>query len=221
VSILDLTLDQIKSPEEIRAFNGFARPPLPLLDKRLGRVFWVHPTSEADRLSELRGFLRNDFYLSPEVRIEHHSYFGRVDLLAVPKVPELSGVLLAFEVKGEDFALERSLKQSADYVGGRVVWGPHRGKRISACFLYPTTGLGRDHDHRAEYQEGMFNLIAQWRVGRAYIHRSGLYLRFGQEVIWDSRGWHDTVANRMLLSKRTVCGSRKEVELNRASWRRL
>jgi hypothetical protein len=56
----------------------------------------------------------------------------------------------------------------------------------------------------------MFNLIAQWRVGRGYVKRDALMLAIGQEKIWDSKsGWRVTVANRMLLSRRTVGGSRK------------
>jgi len=160
--------------------------------------------SEADRLSELEGLLAAHFDTFREVRIEN----GRIDLLGVPKIEELD-VALAFEVKRDGFDLERALKQSADYVGARVLAGPHKGKRIAACFLYPA----RKHLHgnyADRYHEGMFQLIAQWRVGRAYAHNGGLWLAIGYETIWDSRGWHETVATRMLLSNRQVGGTRRE-----------
>jgi hypothetical protein len=139
-----------------------------------------------------------------EVRVEN----GRVDLLAVPKIEELD-VALAFEVKRDGFDLERALKQSADYVGSKVLNGSHKGKCIAACLLYPA----RKHQHgnyADRYHEGMFQLIAQWRVGRAYMRQEQLALAIGQEIIWDSRGWHETVATRMLLSNRQVGGTRRE-----------
>ena len=81
----------------------------------------------------------------------------------------------------------------------------HRNKRISACFLCPTQNLHR-------YYSAMFQLIAQWRVGHGYVRRGALTLTIGQERIWDShRGWHEVRAGRMLRGKRTVCGSRREV----------
>jgi hypothetical protein len=192
---------------------------------------WPHPTSEAERLIELENFLSADFNTYREVRIMSQTYSGRIDLLAAPKIIELADVVLAFEVKRERFDVERALKQSADYVGAKIIGGPHRNKRIAACFLYPAEfGEWPDRDH---YHSAMFQLIAQWRVGRGYIRRNGyeivddgemgnrdnpltrpafrLELAIGQEVIWDSRGWHDTVANRMLQGKRTVGGSRREV----------
>jgi hypothetical protein len=155
--------------------------------------------------------LGEDFETFREVQIEyqHMSWIGRVDLLAVPKTDgkvfdwhnrqrPVPDVVLAFEVKGEGFHLERALKQSADYVGGRVLEGPHRGKSIAACFLYPVKW------------NCYFQLIAQWRVGRGFVKGGGLWLAIGQEQIWDSsRGWHATIANRMLLSRRKVGGSRK------------
>jgi hypothetical protein len=203
MSILDLRPDEIPEPRT-------SVVPKPQRTEKE----WPHPTSEADRLIELERFLARDFDTFREVKIEHQSYTGRIDLLAVPKIAALRNVALAFEVKGDGFDVERALKQCADYVGGRVIGTPHRNKRIAACFLYPTDDLD------GNYYSGMFNLIAYWRVGRAYIHRGDLWLALGQEMIWDSRGWHSTVANRMLLSRRTVCGSRREfnhvhVELNR------
>jgi hypothetical protein len=174
------------------------------------RQEWRHPTSEADRLIELERFLAVDFDTYREVKIAHHSYTGRIDLLAVPKIVELRDVALAFEVKADGHKVQRSLKQCADYVGGRVIGGPHRNKRIAACFLYPT-------DDSDSYYRGMFTLIAYWRVGRGYIHHGGLWLAIGQERMWDSRGWHEVRANRMLLGNRMVCGSRREfnhVEMN-------
>ena len=216
-SILDMLPDEIERP-------------LPLAYVKVRQEEeWRHPTSEADRLIELERFLAPDFTTFREVKIAHHSYTGRIDLLAVPKLPALRNVALAFEVKADGFDIERALKQCADYVGGRVVGTPHRNKRIAACFLYPA-----DDDR-------YFQLIAQWRVGRGHIRRDGyeivddgemgnrdnpltrpafrLELAIGLETIWDTRGWHATVANRMLLRRRTVCGSRRQfnhvhVELN-------
>jgi hypothetical protein len=167
--------------------------------------------TEADRLAELEELLEDDFNTFREVRIEHHwmnfCVSGRVDLLAVPKARDYAKAALAFEVKRDGFDLERALKQSADYVGGRALkWG----KRIAACFLYPA----HEHQHRNyedRYHDGMFQLIAQWRVGRAYARGDDLWLAIGQETIWDSRGgWHATRAEQMLLGKRAVGGSRRE-----------
>ena len=169
---------------------------------------WQHPPTEAERLAELEGFLARDFELFPQVRIECQflldSYMScRVDLLAMPKAFDFEDVVLAFEVKRERFDLERALKQSADYVGGRIVEGANAGKRIGACFLYPA------YDYKSWFQ-----LIAQWRVGRGYMKAAQLRLAIGFEIIWDSgKGWHTTVANRMLLSKRTAGGSRKDTHL--------
>jgi hypothetical protein len=57
----------------------------------------------------------------------------------------------------------------------------------------------------------MFQLIAQWRVGRGYVRGDDLWLAIGQETIWDSRrGWHAIRAERMLLGKRAVGGTRRE-----------
>jgi hypothetical protein len=176
---------------------------------------WCHPSSEADRLSDLEDWLGADFNTFREVRIEYHwmnwRVNGRVDLLAVPKARDYAGVALAFEVKGDGFDVERALKRSADYVGGRVVKGRCYGKRISACFLYPSQDLRYGDDRYAE----MFQLIAQWRVGRGYVRNGALWLSIGQETIWDSRGWHATRAEQMLLGKRTVGGSRREFNRNR------
>jgi hypothetical protein len=204
VSILDLKPDEIPEP---RTWIICASTPLP----RPKEEEWPHPTSEADRLIELERFLARDFDTYREVKIIHQAYIGRIDLLAVPKIGALRNVALAFEVKGDGHKVQRSLKQCADYVGGRVIGTPHRNKRIAACFLYPTN----DSDH-----SDMFLLIAYWRVGRGYVRRNGaLALTIGLETIWDSRGWHSTVADRMLLSRRTVCGTRRgfnhvHVELN-------
>jgi hypothetical protein len=228
VSILDLRPDEIPEP---RTWIAGAVPKPSRPEKE-----WAHPTNEADRLIELEGFLARDFDTYREVKIVHHSYTGRIDLLAAPKIGGLRNVALAFEVKADGFDIERALKQCADYVGGRVIGTPHRNKRIAACLLYPTDQL-----HGDRYYSGMFNLVAQWRVGRGYVRRNGyeivddgemgnrdnpltrpafrLELTIGLETIWDSRGWHSTVANRMLMSRRTVCGSRRgfnhvHVELN-------
>lgn len=192
---------------------------------------WPHPASEAERLTELEGFLAGDFDTFREVRIECQFLLNvamnfRVDLLAVPKPDikvcewnkqhhaKLDEVVLAFEVKRDGFNLERALKQSADYVGGRVIEEPHKGKRIAACFLYPAD----THQHSCwhdRYHAGMFQLIARWRVGRGYVHRDKLRLAFGQEVIWDSsRGLHVTVANRMLLGQRSFGGHRQHTPAN-------
>jgi hypothetical protein len=132
------------------------------------RELWSHPTDEASRVAELEGFLSEDFLTFREMRIEWLAHLdvwcaGRIDILAVPRIAELSEVVLAFEVKRRGFDIERALKQSADYVGGRVLEGPHKDKRIAACFLYPTTDL-----EGAGYAR-VFNLIAQWRVGRGFV----------------------------------------------------
>src|SRR6516165_9513301 len=131
--------------------------------------------TEAERLAELEWLLEDDFDTFREVRIEYHwmnwRKNGRIDLLAVPKAPDYAGAAMAFEVKRDGFDLERALKQSADYVGGRLLkWG---GKRIAACFLYPA----HEHQHgHGEREEGMFQLIAQWRVGRGYVRGDDLWL---------------------------------------------
>jgi hypothetical protein len=173
-----------------------------------------HPTSEPERTAELESWLAEDFLTFREMRIEWLSMLdlwttGRIDLLAVPKLAELD-VVLAFEVKRRRFDVERALKQSADYVGGRVLEGPHKGKRIVACFLYPTTELeGRGY-------AGVFNLIAQWRVGRGFVKGDELTLEIGLERIWRSqRGWSSVVAERMLLSKRSIGGSRRALDDDR------
>jgi hypothetical protein len=212
VSIFDLTVDQI--PDAPVVWGTLNSTPVSLKDQE-----WQHPTSETERLDELEQFLARDFDTFREVCIAQRAWNGRIDLLAVPKLFELDWLALAFEVKGARFDVERALKQSADYVGGRVLDGPHKGKHVAACLLYPTQNLRFD-----AYHAGMFQLIAQWRVGRGYVHRGDLWLAIGQEVIWDSRGWHETVANRMLVAKRAIGGSRREfnhghVELS--DWRRF
>jgi hypothetical protein len=185
-------------------------PPAP---KRL--LEYSHPASEAERLLELEDFLAKDFWTIREVRIRGNSGFGgpldmRVDLLAIPKLTDLlaANVLLAFEVKREGFDVERSLKQAADYVGGKVLEGSHRRKRIAACFLYPVANFdsadGWDRGHA-----GMFNLIAQWRVGRGFVNAGELTLALGYVVIWRSRRGWASKAHNMLLGKRSVGGSRK------------
>jgi hypothetical protein len=64
----------------------------------------------------------------------------------------------------------------------------------------------------------MFNLIAQWRVGRAFVDRGDeLTLAIGYEVIWRSRrGWVTSKARGMLLGKRSMGGSRRIVPPARA-----
>ena len=108
---------------------------------------WCHPASEAERLSDLEDWLSADFDTFREVGIALDKQGnGRLDLLAIPKTDALDGVVLAFEVKRDGFDVERALKQSADYVGARVLNGPHAGKRIAACFLYPTQDLRHSDD---------------------------------------------------------------------------
>jgi hypothetical protein len=173
-----------------------------------------HPTSEAERLSDLEDWLSADFETFREVCIEHHwmHVSGRVDLLALPKARDYASAVIAFEVKGDGFDVERALKQSADYVGGRVVKGRCYGKRVSACLLYPTQNPFDEQPHRG----GMFQVLAQWRVGRGYMRNGALALAIGAETIWDSdSGWHDAVAERMLLGMRTVGGSRREFNRDR------
>jgi len=183
---------------------------------------WQHPISEAERLLELEGILRKDFDTRPEVRVQFVaaglSHIGRVDLLVVPRPYEVEGldeVVLAFEVKSKGFDLERALKQSADYVGGIVVDGPYAGRRIAASFLYPVE-WDDNRDWSSGRLAGMFNLIAQWRVGRCYIDRyHELTLALGYEKIWRSRrGWVKSRAKGMLLGQRTIGGSRRDVEIN-------
>src|SRR5262249_7895729 len=111
--------------------------------------------SEAERLTELEALLAAHFDTFREVRIEHQSHNGRIDLLALPKIAELAEIALAFEVKGDGFDLERALKQSADYVGARVANGPHAGERIAACFLYPAH-RHQHGDYENRYHAGMF-----------------------------------------------------------------
>jgi hypothetical protein len=177
---------------------------------------WQHPDSEPERLLELQGLLAKDFVTPLEVRVRFVvaglSHVGRVDLLAIPRecgIEGLDEIALAFEVKRKGFDVERALKQSADYVGGTVFDGPHAGKRIAACFLYPTTDL-----HDSPRYGGMFNLIAQWRVGRGYFDRYHEFkLDIGIETVWRSRrGWGATRAKRMLLGQRTVGGSRRDID---------
>jgi hypothetical protein len=167
-------------------------------------------------VAELEGLLAEDFETFREVPIKWRHLLdvpasGRIDLLAVPKAEGLD-VALAFEVKRRGFDVERALKQSADYVGGWVLEGPHRGKRIAACFLYPFADFrGREDRSYA----GMFNLIAQWRVGRGFMRAGELTLALGFEVIWRSRrGWVASRASGMLLGKRSVGGSRKALPDN-------
>src|SRR5215475_1162469 len=80
---------------------------------------WQHPDDEPSRLIELERILRKDFDTRSETQVQFMagglSHSGRVDLLAVPRPCEVEGldeVVLAFEVKGKDFDLERALKQS-------------------------------------------------------------------------------------------------------------
>jgi hypothetical protein len=167
---------------------------------------WPHPSTEPERVTELEGLLAADFDTFREVGIKHERGNGRVDLLAVPKAKgEFDEVVLAFEVKGDGYDPERALKQSADYVGGKVLNG------ITACFLYPEMELSGGS------RAGMFNLIAQWRVGRAFIKSDELTLGIGYERIWHSkRGLVPTKARAMLLGRRTVGGSRKEIYIGEA-----
>jgi hypothetical protein len=196
---------QLKHRDWLFPYNAYGLP-----SPHRGRInlreegLWPHPSDEPSRVAELEAFLAKDFNTFREVWVEHAVCRGRLDILAVPKAEDLE-VAIAFEVKGEGFDVERSLKQSADYVGARVLDGPHRGKRIAACFLYPVPNA----------DGGVFNLIAQWRVGRGYVSSGGeLTLAIGYENIWRSqRSWSETRANRMLLCKRTVGGSRREPEL--------
>jgi hypothetical protein len=157
--------------------------------------------------------LEDDFETFREVKIEHHwmnfRVNGRVDLLAVPKARDYANAVIAFEVKRDGLHLARALKQSSDYVGGRVVNGRCYGKRVAACFLYPADNS--KYPDRDRYEEGMFQLAAQYRVGRGYVRGDDLWLAIGAETIWDSgRGWHEGRAERMLLGKRTVGGTRRE-----------
>jgi hypothetical protein len=168
------------------------------------RGLWPHPPDEPSRVAELERFLAKDFDTFREVCVERQFEVPtrmRIDILAISKTEEFD-VALAFEVKRENFDVERSLKQSADYVGATVLNGPHSGRRIVACFLYPVPHCNG----------GVFNLIAQWRVGRGYVSSGGeLTLTIGYENIWRSqRGWVTTKANAMLHGCRTVGGSRRD-----------
>jgi hypothetical protein len=211
-SLLDEPLSKFTSPPQ-RKYSPAGLQMLHEAVEQLASKPWSHPDNEAGRLAELEGFLAKDFETFREVRIECQylldvPLYMRIDLLAVPRLEDLD-VVLAFEVKRKGFDVERSLKQSSDYVGGRVLEGPHTGKRIAACFLYPLTNFGYRLD-RDRYHEGMFNLIAQWRVGRGFISRAELVLAIGFVVIWRSqRGWVASKASDMLLGKRSVGGSRK------------
>ena len=61
----------------------------------------------------------------------------------------------------------------------------------------------------------MFNLIAQWRVGRAFVKRGELWLALGFEIIWRrERGWVEARAPDMLLGARSVGGSRKQFAMS-------
>src|SRR5262249_16428045 len=52
-----------------------------------------------------------------------------------------------------------SLAPLVTYVGGRVLEGPHSGKSITACFLYPVASFGSVGCwDRGRYHAGMFNL---------------------------------------------------------------
>jgi hypothetical protein len=62
-------------------------------------------------------------------------------------------------------------------VGAKVLNGPHKGERITACFLFPEEELSGGRG------AGMFNLIAQWRVGRAFMRGHELTLAIGYERI--------------------------------------
>jgi hypothetical protein len=216
-SILDTPSEEIEQPTQPQPQSLTFGRPLGLPDWPGRRVEWQHPASEAERLTEIEDFLTADFDLFREVTIACSSLSGsvkcRVDLLAVPKAFDLA---IAIEVKGEKFDLERALKQSADYVGGRILEGPHIGKQIIASFLYP--GEGFRYYSKDPYimvdsarYNAMFNLIAQWRVGRGFIdpYYHELTLAFGFVVIWRSkRGW-TSKASDMLLGKRTFGGSRR------------
>ena len=209
------------NPFDVLAMLVVAPPPPAPKVYGVGRPFrsyrdlkgaWPHPLTEPERLTELEGLLAADFNTFREVGIEHGRGNGRVDLLAVPKAKgEFDEVVLAFEVKGDRFHHERALKQSADYVGAKVLNGPHKGERITACFLFPEKELSGGRG------AGMFNLIAQWRVGRAFMRGHELTLAIGYERIWHSkRGWVPTKARAMLLGKRLGGGSRKEIDIDEA-----
>ena len=179
-------------------------------------------TTEEQMTARLIGIIGADFRIAREVWIRPalHRNRMRVDVLAVPKAPDLSDLAVAFEVKAEqDWTipeLAKALKQAQDYVGGTIEVGQglgvYEGKAICAAFVFPglPPGLDMKPSSKDAFLGGMAHLASYSRVGSAYFAEgrgSPLVLRCPDRIWEERRGWF--AAARPVLAGKRQAGSQR------------
>jgi hypothetical protein len=167
----------------------------------------VHPTTEAECVRELEGFLAGHFKTFREVNVRHtNGKLLRIDLLAIQ-----GEIVIGFEVKAPGFKLAWALRQARDYVLSESVAGT-----VLACFVYPGPNLKEEkHDWSRGYQQGMAKLASYDRVGLAFFvpYHNGLLLDCGGHAVWRCGEW-TSVAHDLLEGKRQFGGTKQNIQIN-------
>lgn len=173
-------------------------------------------SAEAENVDVLRRVLNADFELFGEVSVRHALFRRRtlrVDLLGIPKAPELSDIALAFEVKGHSEwdipRLAKCLKQASDYVLATIEPAVgmelHAGKRVMAVFIYPSPSPA-DQFHLGMVHMASYHRVGTVGVGEQYRERPHI-LHCGEELWLTSRGWRANARN-VLAGKRQIGSQR-------------
>ncbi|MCP4327077.1 MAG: hypothetical protein GY791_01385 [Alphaproteobacteria bacterium] len=148
------------------------------------------------------------------------------DLVAVPRDPHHSDLLIGFEVKSgcpkRTGEYAKSLKQAADYVLGRIVDPSFSSadqqrilnRTIDAVFLFPSYDESFfEGDAKKQLRlYGMHQLAAQFKVGRATIVKTGLSLTMGAGAndVWvQGVGWRPHARDR-IAGKHQIGGQRRK-----------
>jgi hypothetical protein len=184
---------------------------------------------EKERRAKLIAELSHGFDCVEECELRHGLVPNiqlRADVVAAPRDPTLGRLLLAFEIKEPrtewNYARwNKAIRQAADYIYGTPTTGPFQGRRVAACFLYPSPSYdpygirgagpyGRDSE--AMNLAGAFHLALHFRVGRVEHEETHcgrrLVLAFGPNDVWRSDKGFTGQAKGLLAGARTI-GSTK------------
>ena len=189
---------------------------------------------EASNRSLIRSALQGHFDTWEEVPVRTVLGQVRIDVLARRNGGEFEGVLLAFEVKSGDKALNfqnwaKAFKQAADYVNGLVELPDLPERSVAAAFVFPSPPYVPfpspvcpvdempwfRREQLAQYA-GVIHLAEHFRVGWAeHSQDMGISLKMGPNPIWDAR--HDwwKSGRDLILSRRVgsqVKGRRTHVD---------
>ena len=171
---------------------------------------------------EMRAILCKDFQIFEEIQILStiNDKKIRADLVIIPNIELFHDHTFAIEVKLEKDNWQAkhwsyAAKQAYDYIGGTIDSSDKKLKyrKINAAFVFPAPDYHCPKGTESDYiVQGIFQLAAQFRIGRATRAKDSLCgnftLSIGANDVWTNKsGWTGQAVN--LLKNKIRHGSGK------------